>query len=322
MPISRQQLQQFNFAHTHDIKSMVEIPGFVRQGAMPPAVAGIYMWLSPIPGDSEQFDVMYIGKAGFGVDRRLQQHRGGFLNSGTGRANRVLIEQWISGGRELQVHSRESAPLDIFGVDVSLYSAEEDAACRLFEPRWNRAAFPRLAPTGTVVMATKKHTSGLAALAGAVDTDLSFENPPPMNEFTAASALAFRDIPYGEEIANFLSSIPPKEQAKFVHAIELIQQLHPDSVHKIVQGFAGQPPGYNGKPMLVICDVRSANGRAVKWHARIPLFNDVAHPVTIIFPSKKRQPSLDAVLVSSGAKDVWRPLNLDAFLAVPQAYLV
>ena len=156
MPIQRQALKDLGFTHTHNVEMNDEMPEF-RAVIDPPKEASVYMWVSP-SGRKDELEVLYVGKAGFGVQRRLSQHRGGFVNSGVGRKNRTLIAEWINGGRSIMVFARVSAAHRVFGIEVSLYSTEEHALCG-FLPRWNRANFPRAADAPDLPTATSAGSS-------------------------------------------------------------------------------------------------------------------------------------------------------------------
>lgn len=103
----------------------------------------VYMWLSPAAGTND-FDVLYVGKAGYGINRRISQHQSGFTHSNAGRDNRRRITEWLTMGRSIEVYRRVSAVHRLFGQDVSLYSTEEQALCISYAPLWNRARFPRV----------------------------------------------------------------------------------------------------------------------------------------------------------------------------------
>lgn len=315
MQITRQQLDESNFHHTHNIVMDGDVPAFRRQGAPASAQASIYMWLSPTSVDGTLFDVMYIGKAGYGVERRLSQHKGGFTHSGTGRANRTLITEWLAGGRTLQVYARCSASAEIFGRKASLYSTEEAAACDAFEPRWNRANFPQV--RGAAV------DQGPMARVLAVIEEVPLDQPTLVAEDVAAAtiAIAFQDIPQGDEVVRFVQSLDAGTRDRFLRIMGFLQQRQPTAGHKIVRGYSDQPQGYNRKLMLVIGKPRETDGRAVEWFARVPLVNEPSTPLTIIFRRNLLSRNVNPALVAKGEKGDWRPIDLDAFLDSPQVYL-
>lgn len=319
MPVTRQQLDEFNFFHTHDIVIDGDVPTFQRRGTVSPAHASIYMWLSPNPNDATQFDTMYIGKAGYGVERRQSQHKGGFTHSGTGRANRTLITEWLTGGRTLQVFARISDSTTIFGRNTSLYSTEEAAACDAFEPRWNRANFPQVQGAAAV---DQRPT---APVPPVTDENVTVPGNQPLHvaeeDAEATIAVAFQDIPQGDEVGMFVQSLDADTQDRFLRVMDFLQQTRPTATHKVVRGYTDQPAGYNSKPMLVIGNVRESDGKAVDWFARVPLVNEDRTPLTIIFHRDLLNPTVNTALVSIGHKGDWRPIDLDTFLENPEDYL-
>lgn len=298
MPIQRQVLTELQFSHTHTIVMDGEMPDF-QVVLDAPSTASVYMWVSPTDY-VEEFDVLYVGKAGFGVQRRLRQHRGGFINSGAGRQNRALIAEWIAMGRSILVFSRPSAMQVIFGTEVSLYSTEEHALCHRFLPRWNRAAFPR--------------ATGVQAI-GNVQVPAVVVEPQP------ATVPAFNEVADGDEIAAFYGELSAEKQTQFAQLITLIGQRDPAAGQKVVGGYSGQPAGYNGKPMLVFGRI-GLGGRAMSSSGRIPLVDGEDSPLTVTFPESARAQDLDEALIAVGSSGTWRPLDLTHFLQNPNAYLI
>jgi hypothetical protein len=248
------------------------------------------MWVSPTSDKQQKFDVLYIGKAGFGVARRLQQHKGGFVNSRTGRKNREAIADWIAQGRSIEVFARVASMSELFGVPVSLYSAEEEALCGAFEPQWNRAVFPAARTTS---------------------------DAPKVVEGADVACLA-----HGDEIAAFFDSLPGDRRALFLRLANLVVQRFPGRSQKLVKGYANQPTGYNNTPMLVFADV-GPSGRALnnRWVARIPLVVEGDAALTILFPASAKSRGLDPRLIAEGNHGAWRPRELAAFLDHPDEYL-
>jgi len=77
--------------HTHDSASV--LPIFIEIGLHPSLrKPSVYVWLSPIPTDMNDYEVLYVGKADYGTTRRFSQLRGGFRNSGP-RTNCALIRE-------------------------------------------------------------------------------------------------------------------------------------------------------------------------------------------------------------------------------------
>lgn len=306
MPINAKQLTEHDFIHTHDVLLDGNDPVFRSCHPQPPNQAGIYMWASPLPGNGDTLDVMYIGKAGYGVERRLSQHRGGFTHSATGRANRELIINWLETGRTLRVYARTSKVEAIFGAQTAIYSAEEEAACIAFEPRWNRAKFPRMPAIGAGMVAPEEQP---------------LVEAEPINGVGEAVAAAFVEVPQGDEVVAFAQTLEPVAQAQFARIMSFIQERAPGGGQKIVHGYSHQPTGYNNTPMLTCGQIRESDGKADKWFARVPLVNTDRSPLTIILHPDLLSPAIDHALIAVGAARVWRPLDLNAFLASPENYL-
>lgn len=300
MPVHRQALENLGFHHSHDVVMDADTPDF-RAINEPRADASVYAWVSPTPGVADEVDVLYVGKAGRGVSKRLRQHRGGFVNSGTGRENRRLIAEWLGTGRSIMVFSRVSAIHEVFGVPVSIYSTEEQALCERFRPRWNRAVFPSAAPAQPV-----SHVEA-QALGPAVDSQ---PNLVPL----------FDQMAFGDEVAAFYSALPAAKQVQFSRLLDLLQRRDPTAGYKISNGYAGQPSGYNGKPMLVFGQI-TPGGRAKEAVGRIPLVDEERIPLTITFKASARAQGLDAELFDEGSSGCWRPLDLSHFLENVDAYL-
>jgi len=297
MPIQRHVLAELEFTHTHMIQMDGDMPEFQAVIELPDA-ASVYMWASPTDVPDE-FEVLYVGKAGFGVKRRLRQHRGGFVNSGTGRKNRALLTEWIGSGRSVMVFARVSASHLVFGTEVSLYSTEEHALCDRFLPRWNRANFPRAA-------------------------DVPHLPPEQLHAVPVVPHLAdpqvFNEAADGDETAAFYGALPAEKQIQFAQLIAFIERIDPAAGQKVVGEYADQPRGYNGKPMLVIGKI-SPSGTALTFVGRIPLVDDEDYPLTVIFPPSALAQGIDPDLVAVGKKGTWRPLSLANFLQNPNAYL-
>lgn len=132
---------EFSFTHTHDLvlKSGKLYFKKVNENIKSPSV---YVWIAH--KSESDYHILYVGKAGNGVHARCHQHKGGFTNSDTGRKNAIELMKYIEAGYELRVYGRKSSTMEIFGKEVSLYAAEEDALCKVLNPSINRAGFPKL----------------------------------------------------------------------------------------------------------------------------------------------------------------------------------
>ena len=296
--ITSSRFSSSGFSHTHDIEMQGDIPTFVKR-TRTNAESAVYIWVSPTANPHE-FEPLYVGKAGYGVDRRLQQHRGGFVHSGTGRRNCALIIDWLRSGRSIAVFTRIAATTEMFGVHVSLYSSEEEALCEVFEPPWNRASFPGSKKDKAVTQVDQAIPENLPQ---ATETDLM-------------------QLAHGDEIATFLDSLSEDNRTLFQHLTGLVEQRFPGQAQKIIKGYTNQPPGYNNKPMLLFSNVGPA-GRALpkRWVARIPLLDERQAPLTILFPTSAKRDDLRPELISEGKHGAWRPLDIAVFLNDPDSYL-
>ena len=91
-------------------------------------------------------EVVYIGMAGKGVQKRLSEHRGGWRGgSPTGILKEAQIRNELQAGRHITIYGRTSdyfeQEVEILGkkqnVRFSLVSQEEDALLTEFQPSWN-----------------------------------------------------------------------------------------------------------------------------------------------------------------------------------------
>jgi hypothetical protein len=267
--------------------------------------ASIYLWASPLLGNDE-FEVLYIGKAGYGIKRRFGQHTAGFKNSATGKSNLKLITEHIQTGNQIQVFARNSATISLFGAEASLYSTEEEAMCKAYEPLWNRASFPAISANGEVVK-----SSGDAAESN----NLIFDPEVDFSQFANP-----------EELHAFYLSLEISGKKKFIQLLNLISKISPFSgmPQKIVGGYSGQIDGYDNIPMLVFSPT-GASGKALpnQWGIRIPLIDndDKNKPLTVIINDKYKNPTQGEKLISSGDKNEFRPLDLDDFIQNYKKYI-
>lgn len=314
MKISLDVLDELKFVKTHNVSMEGDVPIFtacceiVGKDDQP----SVYMWLSPIKGTAD-FDVLYVGKAGYGVARRLKQHQGGFVNSSAGRDNRRLITEWLKTERMIGVYRRVSEVQSVLGQKIYLYSSEEQALCERFSPLWNRARFPQVSrkPEGLIVM----------------PSDRSFESPEqdvdeaPVTQGQRSLSVDFSNLALGDEVVAFLNSLEMEKHDQFLQLGDLLQQRQPAAQQKITQFYTGQPSGYHNTPMYVFGFIGN-DGKARRRTGWIPLVDSSDAPLTVIFPKKERRPNVDSSIISEGAKGDWRPLDLSHFLSNVSEYLV
>ena len=306
MTISKAELINHGFIYTHDLMLNGDMAKFVAKKSGISESASIYLWASPLL-DGDEFEVLYIGKAGYGIKRRFGQHTGGFKNGATGKSNLKLIKEHIQAGNQIQVFARNSATISLFGAEASLYSTEEEAMCKAYEPLWNRASFPAISGNGEVI---KSKGDVLES------TNLMFDPEVDFSQFSNF-----------EDLHAFYLSLEISGKKKFIQLLSLISKIAPfsDMPQKIVGGYSGQLGGYDNMPMLVFSPT-GASGRALpnQWGVRIPLVDDEDKnkPLTIIIHGKYKNPTLDEKLILSGDRDEFRPLDLDDFINNFKQYIV
>lgn len=304
MNITKKQLTAHGFKHTHLIEiNNNGIPVFKLINHIEHK-ASIYLWLGELAND--EYEVLYVGKAGKGVARRFNQHMGGFTNSKAGRSNRELIEQYIKSGKRIVTFARISENYSCFGVQVPAYSTEEEAMCKAFEPLWNRARFP----------SDKEKSNRIEVIQ-----DLAHQN----TKLTMTCHLVEYDLTESvglEEFKYHIDSICPKDKSTFNRVIEFIgsQKEFSNLPQKIVNGYSNQLPGYSNKPMLVITSV-SEKGKAMTnaWALRIPLVS--GKKITIILNQRYLKKDCPEAFVTKGKSGDFIPNDLFDFLNKPFQYL-
>ena len=289
------ELNTFSFIHSHNIVlNSSGRPSFERVAKLGEK-ASIYLWLTPI--DDKNFTVLYCGKAGYGVHRRMTQHANGFKHSGTGQSNQDFLLQMLESGKTIHVFARESATDIIFGVRTSLYSVEEEAMCDAYSPLWNRAKFP-------------------SSKASAVAKSILLQSD---SKFDAS----FVDLARGVEVRTYLESLDPQQQSNFLGLVQVLSRhLTGDGVEqKVVRGYSNQPTGYSHTPMLVFCR-RTKGGRASPngWYARVPLVDSEKAPMTVFLNSQAVAADANPALFTQ-RKGYFIPNDLINCIKRPHLYL-
>lgn len=264
----------------------------------------VYAWVSPLDESGNNFRLLYIGKAGGGVAKRLRQHEGGFKYSGVGRKNYELIMDVLSSDHPVQIYGRISENFEILGQTISLYSAEEEALCDRFSPEWNRAQFARGSKT------TRKIPSDKSSTTKSKKTDLT--------------DVDFSGLARGEEVLDLIDSIKPAEKSQFAELLAWCFEIEEKYglEQKIVEGYANQPSGCNAVPMLVFANFGKA-GRAKpnSWKIRVPLQRSEKQGLTVVLPTPYMAKGLRNDQISKGDADNFRPLDLEDFLKKPSNYV-
>lgn len=223
--------------------------------------ASVYIWiLSSDLSDSAHIEIIYVGKAGMGVDVRFKQHQGGFKNSTTGRKNYEYLSQVLSEGKVIRVFSRKSDNTSLWDETVSLYSVEEDALCQKLTPLLNRAKFPNIEITGGKDNLTKHLVA-------------------PKNKF-----IEFHPS-INDDIQEYINSLSQDGVDLLNRLIDFANTNFDECVIKLVHGYTDQPKGCNSVPMLVYGEELTNSGNKMKpnaWKIRISLTDEPR----IVFPEK------------------------------------
>lgn len=95
---------------------------------------GVYLWLVK---NIEGFDVMYVGKAGKGIHKRLSEHLAGYTRNPDSKRANSLKE--LLANHKFEVWFRESEIREVLGKRVSIYSSEEDALILEYNPPLNKS---------------------------------------------------------------------------------------------------------------------------------------------------------------------------------------
>ncbi|KIE20936.1 hypothetical protein SE23_09080 [Vibrio sinaloensis] len=97
----------------------------------------VYLWVETC---GEYFDIVYVGKAGNTIKKRLDQHKNGFNRiSGTGFKNGQLILDGLNRQKRYVVLARKSPNMQIHGQSVPSECVEELAFMEIFKGKlWNR----------------------------------------------------------------------------------------------------------------------------------------------------------------------------------------
>ena len=106
----------------------------------------VYLWLI-INQAGTEYDVVYVGKAGKGLNKRHKEHLGGYRTSlkCQSKSKRIkAIEEALESGRSIEVWFRESDIMkSILNSHVWTYSVEEEAFILKYHPLLNSANPPQ-----------------------------------------------------------------------------------------------------------------------------------------------------------------------------------
>ena len=321
MTVSFTHLHSLGFSASHKITLDADgEPRFVAlEGGSGSESPAVYVWVAHRPGD-DAGAVLYVGKAGKGVKRRLGQHQNGFINSGTGRKNAAALRGVISDqDLSVMVMARVSESATLFGKTVSMYAAEENALCELLAPQLNRAVFPELAGSGEA--ATRDEMGPPPGLEQASRPDVT-----PARGANAGRSripelingrLVVQDEGTEDDMLQQVGSYGPDELSRLEGLLELLEArvLAPDHKLKISGGYRYQPKGCDGITTLGFGRLVEQNFAPHGWVARIYLTDTprVSFPLSML-NSKHR----DRAEVYD---KLFEPLDVDAFLRDPHGLL-
>jgi hypothetical protein len=305
MKFSASRLKSYDLFATHEIVLVAGWPTFKRvKKSKSFKNPSVYVWAS-LRLDDNEYEVLYVGKAGKGIDRRCSQHQGGFTNSGTGRKNAEVLKAILNvEGAAIHVFSRESKTTEIFGQEVSLYSVEEDALCAALNPRLNRAAFPVVGVatvTAALLEAEAVEMSAIHTIKDLIDRRFVEHEQGALDDMMAQ--IESYDSVRQNTLLNIL---------KFIE-MQILSEGHGS---KLVKGYGEQLQGLNGITLLGY-GLIDGNGRMLpgKWVARVFF---AAEP-RLVFPITK---------LCVGARDLvesnertFSPLNIAEFLDDPKKFL-
>jgi len=305
MKVSASRLEGYDLLVTHEIVLVAGRPTFKRvKESRNSKIPSVYIWAS-LRRDADEYDVLYVGKAGKGIDRRCSQHQGGFANSGTGRKNAEVLKAILNvEDAEVHVFSRESKTIKIFGQKVSLYSVEEDALCAALNPRLNRAAFPVVSEatvTAALLEAEAVEMSATHAIKDLIDRRFVEHEQGALDDMMA-------------QIESYNSEC----QYTLLNIMKIIetQILSEGHVSKLVKGYSKQLRGLNGITLLGYGLV-DGNGRMLpgEWVARVFF----AEEPRVVFPRAKLcAGALDQVEAN---EETFSPSSTGDFLAHPKKFL-
>lgn len=289
-------LQELDFKKTHVIQLDEQAhPVFTRlKGLNAPKAPSVYVWLAE-HCDQNDAEVLYVGKAGKGVERRIGQHQNGFLNSKTGQKNAKFLSEVLSvNGVSVSVWARVANTQILFEQEVSLYSAEEEALCAKLQPTLNRAVFPEVI------------------------------SKPSDNAKEAASIIElmgkrFKDYDEGtlDDLHAQLHAYGPEQLQVLQDILVFLEEryLGPTDSAKLVGGYANQIKGCDGVTALAYGRLVNRNFAPRGWSARVFLADQ---PRLALPTTRLRSEVAEEVDLVKGS---FAPKDLYDFFRNPSEYL-
>lgn len=291
-------IKLYKFTYNYEVSKKYDIPDFElcdsnlerSVNANRSQEASVYVWASKDVGNNE-LDILYVGKAGYGVKVRLGQHITGFKYNAGSKGNRDAIIKEIKSGREVFVYCRESGTQKIFKSEVSLYSAEENALYLELNPKLNKEGFPVI------------HSEDLESNEKLIST--------LENDFISI------DERIEDLLMSYLGSISEESTKLFSGLINYVHSyIGKGCSCKLAMKYSGQPNGLDGIPMIVYASNYGTDGRALSFISRISLSD---YP-RIIFNVNIMSDSIDKKLVEI-IGGVFSPINSKYFIENPDMYL-
>jgi hypothetical protein len=301
-------LQDLGFKQTHKIE--LDESGHPRFAVLKAAARApsVYVWVLENEA-SAMAQVLYVGKAGKGVERRFGQHQNGFVNSKTGQKNAKFLTEVLGVGKaRVSVWTRVADTQTLFGQDVSLYSAEEEALCAKLQPELNRAVFPDVASKVGPKDSAPSDVAfevGLEASALSDVMDLLGRRFKAYDEGTLDDLVAQLDA-YSDDDIKYLKRILTLLEERY---------LEPTHSSKLVGGYTDQIKGCDGIPALAYGYLRNRNFAPKGWVARVFL----AGKPRLALPMEKLNSQANADV--EFGKDSFSPNDLEDLLRRPSKYL-
>src|SRR5210317_2488479 len=114
--INKKDINRFKFKLTHKIiiknNDLIKFKKLKESKKLP----SIYIWLQPL--DNDNYKILYVGKAGRGVDIRFSQHERGFIESATGKKNAKLIREVLNENNNIEIYSKTSETICFFNQKI------------------------------------------------------------------------------------------------------------------------------------------------------------------------------------------------------------
>ncbi len=213
-----------------------------------------YLWLQPAD-EAETFQVLYVGKAGYGVLRRLRQHAAWFNKTSDAEAKKQSRLPAFNQGNVL-VYARLAQNTYLFGQTVPLYATEEHAFYQLFAPtQFNSPhGFPSACPCSEATGEPDKEAAMAEPEIGSPSNEDPSSIPSDLPYIGREDELNETDILNDPHYGQFLKDNP--QAAVTASAIfDLLERWKILGLYdrQFVRGFASQPAHCNDVPTFSWC---------------------------------------------------------------------